>query len=162
MTTEAKTAIYSGGVALATTLIITVVSIVTPQIRDALATWVLESDAFSERLDDAFSERLDTSTVNSAPEHDDGRLGSPAVVPGTLTHNSIYVSWRAVENAGSYALNYSSGGRDNIHVNVGRRTAFTVTGLTPETNYYLNVCAHDDIGAGGCSGEYLFTTLAND
>ena len=151
---QAKTAIYSGGVALATTLIVAVVSVVTPQIRDALAKWVLESDAFSERFS--------TPTPDSAPEHDDGRLGSPAVVLGTPTHNSIDVSWRAVEDAGSYGLNYGPGGRSDIHVNVGRRTAFTVTGLTPETNYYLYVCAHDDIGAGGCSGEYQFTTLAND
>ena len=153
MTTEAKTAIYSGCVALATTLIITVVSVVTPQIRDALAKWILKSDEFSERFE--------PPTPDSAPEHDDGRLDSPAVVLGTPTHNSIDVSWRAVEDAGSYALNYySSGDRDNIHVNVSRRTAFTVTGLTPGTNYYLNVCAHDDIGAGGCSGEYQFTTRA--
>ena len=87
-------------------------------------------------------------------------LGKPMPTLGKPTHDSVMVSWDAVEGADSYNVNWhvaDSGVSQNAHVPMG--TEYTITDLMPETMYYVSVCANRDPDFE-CSDDMSFTTGA--
>ena len=87
-------------------------------------------------------------------------LGKPMPTLGMPTHDSVMVSWDAVEGADSYNVNWhvaDSGVSQNAHVPMG--TEYTITDLMPETMYYVSVCANRGPDFE-CSDDMSFTTGA--
>ena len=66
----------------------------------------------------------------------------------TITHNSIALSWDAPVNTGGEAISgYEiSWGDSNSATVTGGVTIYTITGLTPETDYTVSVVATNSIG----------------
>ena len=87
-------------------------------------------------------------------------LDAPMVTVGEPTHNSVMVSWMAVDGATGYSLNYSMDGGRNINVWQDMDLEYPIMGLMPDTMYSVSVCAHaegDDDAS--CSEEKSFKTL---
>jgi hypothetical protein len=79
-------------------------------------------------------------------------LDAPMPTLGTPTHDSVMVSWAAVEGATSYSVNWTANGV-TTSAPVGMAMEHNIANLTPETMYSVSVCAqaegmHDD----GCPG----------
>ena len=88
-------------------------------------------------------------------------LDAPMVTVGEPTHNSVMVSWMAVDGATGYNLGYRMEGdsRRNINVWQDMDMEYTITGLMPDTMYFVWVCAHDDGDDSPCSDDKSFKTL---
>ena len=69
------------------------------------------------------------------------------VTVGTVTHNSIMVSWDAVDGATQYNVGWSEHGSSvNFNTDVRSGTSHTITDLMPETTYDIWVCAQPNLG----------------
>ena len=112
--------------------------------------------AQAEGMDDACSEGRSFTTMAVPVDP----LDAPMPTLGTPTHDSVMVSWAAVEGATGYSLNYWMEGGANVNAWLQMEMEYTITGLTPETMYYTNVCASADDGRGACSTDMSFTTMA--
>ncbi len=84
----------------------------------------------------------------------------PVLSAGTPTHNSIALSWGAVDNADSYTLTRVVDGGADVVVFSGNALTATDTGLTPETPYKYVVTATNSAGTSANSNEIDATTLA--
>ncbi len=85
----------------------------------------------------------------------------PVLSAGTTTHNSIALSWGAVDNAESYTLTrVVVGGADVVVAAATSELTATDTGLTPETSYKYVVTATNPAGTSADSNEVDATTLA--
>ncbi|GAB6391118.1 MAG: fibronectin type III domain-containing protein [Treponematales bacterium] len=101
---------------------------------------------------------------------DDTDTNPPSGIPGYLTvtgttKNSVSLSWTAVDGATSYKVYRSStenGTYTETTAGTFNGTAFTNTGLSPNTDYWYKVAAANAGGAGPKSlTPVLATTLAN-
>ena len=86
-------------------------------------------------------------------------LDAPMVTVGEPTHNSVMVSWMAVDGATSYTLTYRMDGGRPISVWQDMDMEYTITGLMPDTMYTVWVCADGDDDAHSCSEDESFKTL---
>ena len=86
-------------------------------------------------------------------------LDAPMVTVGEPTHNSVMVSWMAVDGATSYNLSYRMDGGRPINVWQDMDMEYTITGLMPDTMYTVWVCADGDDDASSCSENKSFKTL---
>lgn len=96
-------------------------------------------------------------TPVAAPEP----LAAPMPTVGTPTHDSVMVSWGAVEGARGYSLNWRMDGSGvGLNAWVGMETEYTITDLAPEMMYSVNVCAAPEAEGmdDACSADMSFTT----
>ena len=95
---------------------------------------------------DASNESCATTAVLPVP-------ATPANLTATnITHNSVTLTWDAVEYAESYTVSYTGG-----TITVTENTC-DVTGLTPETDYTFSVTANNTKGSSSAA-EVSATTL---
>ena len=93
--------------------------------------------------DPSFS--TDTRAMGTPTEDMDDMepLDAPMVTVGTVTHDSVMVSWEAVEGAENYVVNRDTDGGVLVRAEVGGSpTEYNMTGLMPETMYEVWVCAY--------------------
>jgi hypothetical protein len=85
------------------------------------------------------------------------------VTLGTVTHNSIALSWGAIAGAEGYEVGRTtrgtSGGRNEYERLASTVTSFTIEDLEPETVYDTWVCAIPR-GLANCGGQGAVKTLA--
>jgi hypothetical protein len=74
-------------------------------------------------------------------------VDAPMPTTGTVTHNSVAISWAAVEGATGYSVKYGvEGSGMSTTVEVDMNTEYTIMDLMPETTYSVSVCAANDDG----------------
>lgn len=87
-----------------------------------------------------FSAAYTFKTLAAAPTV----LGTPSITSVTPAAKSADVAWSAVDKATSYVLQLRAIGADWIDVATATTTSATVTGLTPKTEYEVQVKAKAD------------------
>ena len=103
--------------------------------------------------------------VNEPPSKPD----APMVTAAPATPTELSVSWSAPTNTGKpaitdYDVQYRAGtsGVFTSHAHTGTTTEATITGLTPNTAYQVQVLAKNAEGTGLWSNSGTATTAAND
>ena len=72
-------------------------------------------------------------------------LEKPVVTVSDKTDTTITVAWNAVDHADRYSLSYKPTGETTwMNKNVGTNTSYTISGLTPNTQYDIRVKAVGD------------------
>lgn len=86
--------------------------------------------------------------------------GTPASVASTgVTQNAAIVSWNAVSGATQYTLRYRVAGTSSwTTVNNGTQTSYTISGLSSNTTYQVQVSATCASGTSPYSASINFTT----
>ena len=122
----------------------------------------VDGDGTPDRLGPESAAKKATPTGAPEPEPEpEPDFGMPTVTLGMPTHDSVMVSWTAVEGTDHYNLSYIAEGGDDITINKRMELEHTLTGLMPETNYGVSVCANSAVpGRYGCSDRMEFTTMA--
>jgi hypothetical protein len=93
------------------------------------------------------------------PTPPNSELPAPANVRGEATQNTIAVSWSPVTEALSYKV-YAGTSVEGLEEKTNTtELAYTITGLSPGTRYYIAVSAVDSIGEGNKSSPIPVTTL---
>lgn len=101
------------------------------------------------------------------------KVGSVPAAPNppvitNLQLTACTASWNAPNNGGSAIDHYSLHASTNpsftntAWANLPSLTSQSVTGLSPNTTYYIRVAAHNALGYGPPSGTTQFTTLAEE
>jgi len=86
---------------------------------------------------------------------------APSINASIVKSDQAGLSWTVPFDGGSPIIDYIlsvSGGGFVFFEHVGNVNNFTVTGLTPETDYFANVFAINSEGTGGSSPVFPFTT----
>jgi subtilisin-like proprotein convertase family protein len=99
------------------------------------------------------------SVENGAPSAT--TLATPA--NGTTgTGTSVDLSWSSVANAATYTVQMATdaGFTANVTTNSANTNTYTVTGLTPSTQYFWRVKSVNGCGESAYSSTYNFTTAA--
>ena len=83
-------------------------------------------------------------------------LEKPVVTVSGKTDTTITISWNAVDHADRYSVSYKPTGESTwTNKNAGTNTAYTITGLTPDTKYDIRVKAIGD----GVNYKSVYSTI---
>ena len=83
--------------------------------------------------------------------------GTMSITQGTTTSTTMVVSWGAIAGATSYTIGYQSSGTSYL-TNTTSGTSVTLTGLTPNTWYWIEGQASNSAGSGPRTNTYSFQT----
>jgi len=86
--------------------------------------------------------------------HTTGPPGIPMNI--RYNHTSFVVQWDEVDDADKYLVNWSGGGKAREATTL--RTSRTITGLTPNTTYYVTVFAINGCGETSTGSDVLIVT----
>ena len=109
------------------------------------------------RTDPSFTSGTRAMGTPTPDDTDDIELDAPIVTVGEPTHNSVMVSWMAVDGATAYSLNYRMDGGRNVNVYLDMDMEYPITGLMPDTMYSVSVCAHAEGADDSCSEDKFKT-----
>lgn len=77
-----------------------------------------------------------------------------------VSSNTVNVSWKSVKGATGYCVQYSKDNKTWISKNVGTKTSYKITGLSPNTKYYVRVyCLQNGQTASSCKKKSVTTGL---
>lgn len=109
---------------------------------------------------DSWSDAAQTTTAATVP----GQVGGFAL--SSTSQSGAVVSWAAPSNGGSAITGYTLQIATNTGFTTGLQTisasgtGYTLTGLTPGTQYYARVRANNAVGNGAYSTTLPFTTVS--